>query len=442
MDNFKSKIINPYDDAVVHDSMKGDQFEGVWQGGAYNGLSYVIDEITRTFNVLPGYGSIYGRQFELTESHEVSLIALTGIKYCIVYVEINLKNVTSQAVSIKLAYAGAGYPDLESDDLIRNKNGIAKMPLYKFLFNATGDEGEVFTDVEQLFYTYENGTVEHINIMESTGKLNGRSLQNILHFDADRFNEAEHAVHTTLGRKIGESEEDAVRINDTLQLLDREYSDLHLVQVSRGVFRVTGQEHTNEPTEAIILNENTSYNFAYTGGSLIPKGARVIGVIVTGNIAYSYWDLGFLGIGSGWVNWLSRQAMGNHKQVDPFFADAQMDDKLTIFGADIYRDGCPLYLNTFNRHETHWTGGLSIIPMGPKLAREPSSKYNGTPVVEIARFTFKNTNGPSPYLEVYVADDKKIKLDLTFRLIYIGGEISWNKEDKNIFPTNPGVEIP
>lgn len=440
MDNFKSKIINPYDDAVVHDSMKGDQFEGVWQGGAYNGLSYVIDEITRTFNVLPGYGSIYGRQFELTESHEVSLIALTGIKYCIVYVEINLKNVTSQSVSIKLAYAGAGYPDLESDDLIRNKNGIARMPLYKFLFNAVAEEGEVFTDVEQLFYTYESGTAEHVNIIEGSGEINERQIHELIHFNADRFKKAEHAVHTTLGRKLGESEEDAVRISDTLQLLDSGYSDLHLAQVSRGVFRITGQEHKTEPTEAMVLDENKTYNFFYTpdayGGALLPQGAKVIGVIVTGSIMLSQWDIGFFGIGSGWQPWRSKQAMGNHDQSGWGFADdRRMNDQLTIFGGDIFRENNPLHLVPFDKMDKDY--------FGFRIDREPAGFLSdGSPVNGPVTFTFKNTNAATPYIQVKVADNYRLQIDLTFRLIYIGGEISWNKEDKNIFPTNPGVGIP
>lgn len=429
----KKTIINPYDDAVVHNSMKGDQFEGVWKGGAYSGLDYVIDEPTRTFNIQPGYGSIYGRQFELTETHEVSLVSLTGLKYCVVYVEVNLKNVTRQAVSIKLAYAGAGYPDVQSEDLIKNKNGIARMPLYQFTFNALAGGGEIFTDIEPLFYTYEPGTAEHVRIMEGTAQINERILQNILHFNADRWKNAEHAVRTSLGRKLGQSDEGAVQINEELKIIGSEYIDQHLVQVSSGVFRVTGQEHTTEPSDATILNQNTTYTFFYQGaGKQLPKNAKVIGIIVTGSIMYSKWDLGFLGIGSGWVDWRARQAMGNHDQVEPHYADYQADDKLTIFGGDIYRENCPLYLDYFLKYEDQIIGGVKTIALGTKLGREVVAEA-------LAQFTFKNTNGPSPQLEVKVGNNVKLQIDLTFRLIYTGGEISWGQSDLDIFPTNPGV---
>lgn len=432
MANFNKGVITPFDDAVIHDSMKGNQFEGVWAGGIFHGFGYTLDDENRTFTIAPGYGSIHGRQFELPESHQIDLIFLTGRKYCVVYFEISLKNVTRQSITIKMAYAGAGYPDLESDDLIRIKNGIARMPLYKFEYNALGGEGESFTNISNLFYGYAPGVVENVRSMDADGTLNGRILKNLLHFNADRWKVANRAVYTSLGKRIGSTEVGSWNILDDLSV--PLFGNSQLVQISQGIFRVTGQLQVNEPTSAKVLNENSTYKFFYQGAAgayNIPKNAKVIGVIVTGSAMFSQWTPGFLGLGSKWNEWKSRSAMGNHDQLDEHYSDEQMDDKLTIFGGDIYNQEIPLYLNEF-RKATDLIIGVQLTTIGTKLEMNHATNISGNPVVDIARLTFKNP-GTIPYIEVYVADNRRIQIDMTFRLIYLGGEMSWGKTDTNPF---------
>ena len=156
-------VVTPYDDAVVHHSIKGDPFEGIWHGGIFSGMGYQIIEENSTvkFIVKAGYGTIFGRQFEIDEDHEILVSALTGKKYCVVYVEVNLASVTANFARIRMAYATAAYPDLETDDLIVKKQGTARMALYRFIYDSSLESDKVHT-LSKLAYDYEAGTVQKV----------------------------------------------------------------------------------------------------------------------------------------------------------------------------------------------------------------------------------------------------------------------------------------
>lgn len=437
----KTNAIRAYDDAVVHHSMKGDQFEGVWAGGIYSGCDITTNVTDKTVTVASGYGSIAGRQFQIVNSYGFSLSALTGIKYCIIYAEINLKNVTNPTANLKLIYAGAGFPDLESDDLINNLTGIARMPLYSFVYNA---EGPTFGAVNALRYEYEKGTAENVRQLDPGAKLNGREITALIHYNADRWKHAEHAIYSDATIKVGKTTDGAHVINANLIMPN--FGNSGVVQISNGVFRIVGQKHVTEPEDAMVLDENQTYRFYYQGNrnSKLPRNLKVVGVIVQGLLQISRWKWeAILPRNRVWQAYSPAiQHMGNKQILGEYDRDEQVDDRNSIWGADVWnarpyqvtkRQGSILYLGRFSTKRQQG-GGYVIDLLGNMLSKD---RYDIDTEVETfiaAEIQFINTQSAlDPYLEVRVRDNFRIAGDMTFRLIFIDGEISADKEEINPF---------
>lgn len=430
-------VIDPYEDSIVHNSMRGDHFEQIWRGGVLQGINYSIDSAERCIFIEPGYGMIYGREFEITETYCFDLGLVTGVKYCVIYIEIDLQNVTANKIEVKLQYAGSNYPDVSSEDLIEVKTGIARMPLYKFIYRAESKNSEFITNVQPMFYSYEPGTYEHARALEADAKLNGRTISNLLHYNADRWKNADRAVFADLGKKIGTSSK-AQTISDTLQL----GQGMYLLQVSNGCFHVTGQDQKDEPKSGKYLNENKTYKFYYEGSGVAkPRGCTVIGVIVTGYISYSKYE-GISWLGGGWSDLRSKQLFR------PGFWNSTADDTsylknehFKIFDGDVWGIRRKLWLGSISQYSSALIG-TKVTDIGTRLSISPSlTKIGGDPVSEIATFQFRDVTTDKPYLEVVVEDNYRLMVDLTFRLLMIGGSTSEENQDINAFSSlNPKLE--
>lgn len=290
-------VVTPYDDAVVHHSIKGDPFEGIWHGGIFSGMRYQITEENSTvkFIVKAGYGTIFGRQFEIDEDHEILVSALTGKKYCVVYVEVNLASVTANFARIRMAYATAAYPDLETDDLIVKKQGTARMALYRFIYDSSLESDKVHT-LSKLAYDYEAGTVQKVRFMASDGKWNGRTLSDLFYYSADRFKKTNHASYADLGKALGPSG-NWKAYSDLLEIKsDNEGVPRQLLLVAKDCWYISGTDiKSNINSGARFFVENRTYTFTYSGkseqyGHLIPPGCQCVGVIIEGYITLFYWS--------------------------------------------------------------------------------------------------------------------------------------------------------
>jgi len=430
-------VIDPYEDSIVHNSMRGDHFEQIWRGGIFSGVGFNIDNVNKIFYIEPGYGMIYGREFEITETYSFELGALTGVKYCVIYVEIDLQNVTYNKIDVKLQYAGANYPNVSGEDLIENKTGIARMPLYKFIYRAESNSGTYITDAEVLFYSYDEGVVEHVRYLEFTSKLNGRSVANLLHYNADRWKNSNRATFANLGKSLGNTS-NAQTISDTLQL----GKGMYLLQVSNGCFHVTGQDQKDEPKSGKYLNENKTYKFYYEGSGVAkPRGCTVVGVMVTGYISYSAYE-GISWLGGGWSDLRSKQIFR------PSFWNSTADDTsylknehFKIFDGDVWGIQRKLWLGSIVQWKSALIGSKGTY-IGTRLTISPPAvNLGGDPVSEIATFQFRDVTTDKPYLEVVVEDNYRLMIDLTFRLLMIGGSTSEENQDINAFSgLNPKLE--
>ena len=82
------------------------------------------------------------------------------------------------------------------------------------------------------------------------------------------------------------------------------------------------------------------------------------------------------------------------------------------------------------------------LPAATRLTISPPAvNLGGDPVSEIATFQFRDVTTDKPYLEVVVEDNYRLMVDLTFRLLMIGGSTSEENQDINAFSgLNPKLE--
>lgn len=456
----QNPIIEPYDDAMVHYQMKGDGFENQSKGGVFQGLGYHVDNENKTFTVESGYGTRDGREFEV-EDHEIDMIGLTGIKYCVVYVEIDCRNITKNRCEIKLAYAGANYPSIDRGDLVSNNEGIGRMELYSFIFNST--EVVPFQSVKRLFYEFEDGTAESVRALDSDAKLNGREVNNLLYWNADRWKRANRAIHADLGKSIGTSGRWQA-IDDVLGIRDGNAGEsINLTMVTKGSWRIEGvDKKDNIDNTKKFLVENQTYKFYYSSqGNPIPSGAKVIGVLISGKVLMWQWhswqlfdwteewrkfaqermwftpkypihdSSGFFGIGaaegyrppSEAGTMMSGDIWNNSRSI---YIGSNMGQKDNVIGVNTFSYGT-YCVDPAARHE-NYGGPADVVPSKNNLARL------------VATMTFKGQSTRSPYIEVSVEDDFCILPDLTIRLVYIMGRDRPGQVASQPYNLNPPLE--
>ena len=440
-------IISSYDDAVVHHSFKGDQAENIWFGGALNGLGYATPEVSGSyyFRIKTGYGTIFGRQFEIDENYDINMSALTGKKYCVVYVEINLKSVTNSIISVKLVYAGANYPDVSTDDLIERKQGIARMPLYRFIYTASGSSR--FSAITKLFYTYSNGIAEKARMMASDGKWNGRTLSNLFYYNADRFKKGEHAWYADLAKAIGTTGAWKA-YSDLLEIKhDDESEQRQILCVTSNVFRVKGLDAESKIGSGNYLIENRSYKFYYEGGgNPIPANARVVGIIVEGSIKLFYWNGGWKAAGGNqymslqheihdaWPNWGNTPHYPGSECHMMYTPNLWYREQDFYIGQDHYQKDLPIgvQVGAYGQIMSDGTKKCYINSIFDKMYYPLTTRQ-----CKLTRLKFQATDKANPYIDVKVGDDCCLDIDVTFRLLYVLGteqykeRISYDNWDTN-----------
>lgn len=456
-------VINSYNDAVVHNSFKGDQFENVWYGGVFSGLGYETPEVSGShyFRIKPGYGTIFGRQFEVTENYDINMSALTGKKYCVVYVEINLKSVTKSIIAIKLIYAGANYPDIPTDDLIERKQGIARMPLYRFIYTATATNR--FSAIASVHYTYNAGEAEKALMMAGDGKWNGRVLNNLFYYNADRFKKGDHAVFADLGKALGTTGAWKA-YSDVLEIKhDDESEQRQLLCVTSNVFRVKGVDAKDNVGSGLYLVENKSYKFYYEGGgNPIPAGARVVGVIVEGYIKLFYWG------GNKWKAAGGNQYMQLQHEIhgtSGFFglgAEAghvPESECHMMYTPNIWYREQDFFIGQIHKQTDHIIGtsleGYGQIMSDGTMkcwANDVFKPFGSTNIstrnCSKTRLKFQRTDRCDPYIDVKVGDDCCLDMNVTFRILYVLGTEMYtdriyydNWDTEHVYPLH-GTYVP
>ena len=455
----------PYDDAVIHYNIKGDHHEGIYKGGVFYGFGVSYPE-TGKIRIAPGYGSIWGRQFELESAHDIDMSALTGVKYCVVYVEVNLKSATNQKAEIKMIYAGAGYPDIDTNDLIIQKQGVARMYLYSFEYEANG---HLFSNVQAKFYQFGNGVAERARTMDADGLWNGRTVSDLFYYNADRFKKGNHAQYADLGKGFGDGA--WLATGDELQIKKKtDDTDIRsLLCVTKGAFIVDPPvANLSKVGDIPLIRENTYRDFYYSnGGNPIPTGATVVGVIVTGSFnhyVFHYWELWDWLV--GWVpasgNTFFKRSGSSFIGYYPGTATSYTrgtkkwrDECGAIFSGHVWNNEVPLYEGTKYNHGKSGTNDGSPHGMG-QVSRCLYDRLDGIFVYSSTGSTpnytprsgagvklqFHDTTTKKPYLRVSCQDDVAFSGYLEFRLLYIKGADRVGKE-QTTYPwasLNPSLE--
>lgn len=130
--------VTAYEDTVLFHLIKGEN--GVLPGvGDLFALSYNLG--TQSMQINSGMGIMYGRQFEIKEGEEVEMdwSALSGVKYISVYVEIDLRDPTTETATFKSTYASGEYPTVSAgDNLITTTTGVARMLMFWVYRSSSG----------------------------------------------------------------------------------------------------------------------------------------------------------------------------------------------------------------------------------------------------------------------------------------------------------------
>ena len=124
----------------VEKSVGLEGYDGFIFKNVYNSFEAEADQENKTITIKSGMGIAFGRQFELADNETIvfSLGFLNGIKYVLIYAEINTLDPTNEKISFKMAYAGSSYPIIKGQNLVETPNGIARIPLWKATYTASG----------------------------------------------------------------------------------------------------------------------------------------------------------------------------------------------------------------------------------------------------------------------------------------------------------------
>jgi len=445
----------PYDDAVIHYNIKGDHHEGIYKGGVFSGFGVTYPE-TGKIRIAPGYGSIWGRQFELESAHDIDMSALTGVKYCVVYVEVNLKSATNQKAEIKMVYAGAGYPDIDTNDLIIQKQGVARMYLYSFEYEANG---HLFSNVQQKFYQFGEGVAERARSMGADGIWNGRKVSDLFYYNADRFKKGNHAQYADLSKSIG-TNGNWLAHDDQLQIESSEDdTDIRsLLCVTKGAFIVDPPvANLKEVGNIPLIRENTSQKFYYSnGGNPIPEGAVVVGVLVTGACkiyGWANWDIFHWFLGWRLIN--GDNFSFNRPWYNPTDGSWSLKEAGAMLGGHLWESGQELKIVSYPNGTgdgvyAQMKGFVGIIdpvevPVMGNYYYAPNWQWYNNGIRDnyiVGSISFKDIKTKKPYVQVSMVDNAAFSGYLEFRLLYIKGEDSKGKEQTK-YPwasLNPSLE--
>lgn len=172
-----------------------------------NYLNEVGYEISgNTFKVKTGEIIIDGWQVDIEGSGEEIEIDSTGeLRYCSIYIEVNLSISDKKSASIKTTYSTVEYPDIaKGDDISVNKSGIARLELYRF--------------------TAQNGSLSEVQTMSKLIDGNRAYIAQYASEDTSKGTIEERL--TRLGFKQGSIELNAAAVNTSYSSLINESANI------------------------------------------------------------------------------------------------------------------------------------------------------------------------------------------------------------------------
>lgn len=200
--------VTAYQDSVFLHFIKG--VSGVFKD-VYDEFGYTAEG--SNFTLRAGMGIVFGRQFELERgtTQVFNLSTLTGTKYVLVYAEVDTRDMANQKVTFVAINQSLSYPSVVSQNLISTEQGLAYVPLYRFIYTAGA--GSPIGVVEKLFRTLVANYVDkalEVDSIPGTSLIKGRLVQNIISDDKDAVKNSENTEKIN-GVKISST----LKVNDT-----------------------------------------------------------------------------------------------------------------------------------------------------------------------------------------------------------------------------------
>lgn len=286
--------VSAYDDSAAYHSFLGSddraQTRGVVFLGAYGGFEATPNQGADSISVASGSGALYGRQFRMPAAGSFALGALTGTKYCLVYAEVNTKNVTAQTAKLKMAYDAGGYPVPANSNLSNEELGVAAMPLWRFIHKA-GDPSPI-SNLTRLFEGRAPGRPFAARSLRPGSTIDGKSVADLKDGTSEFWKKSRAAdvasASTGLGGHSFASDMTADGAMKGLALADTAVirSDAH----TTGADNVAGN----------CWWAGDSIKYTMVGALPSNSQGSVFGFLISISLSTTYWNAGFLGIGSHW----------------------------------------------------------------------------------------------------------------------------------------------
>jgi len=295
--------ISAYDDSAVYHTMLGSddraQTRGVVFLSVYGEFEATPNQGADAVAVAGGCGSLYGRQFRMPSAGSFALGALTGTKYCLIYAEVNTKNVTAQTAKLKMAYDAGGYPVPNNSNLSNEELGVAAMPLWRFIHKA-GDPSPI-SNLTRLFDGRAPGRPFIVRSLRPDSTIDGSRVSALKDGTTEFWSKSRTTDVASASADLGGH---SFAANMTV---DGSMRGLALADT----VVIRSDAHTT-PADNVAGNcwwAGDTVKYTLVGNLPSNSQGSVFGFLIAIVLSTTYWNAGFLGIGSHWEyreqNWRS-----------------------------------------------------------------------------------------------------------------------------------------
>ena len=305
--------ITAYERCCVFDQLLGDDDRAFTKGVVLNGVfgTFALSTGTRSVTIAGGMASIDGRQFLSPSAVTFDLSALTGVKYCVVYVEVSTMSVANEFAKLCLAFDSGSFPTMDGDDIVRQERGVARMPLHRFIYSAVPG---TIRDATQLFEGREPGTAFQTRHIRDDATIYGNDVDELVEESEPYFAKSRSADQTGDVPEISGNEIDGnLCVDDSLAALSVIALDtITLMPETCGGHEggdgaaVTVPNELGDPTApSAYWQGGDKYEIAFTPDTW-PEIEHANGYsdfvawLVQIRLAQTGWQMGFLGLGSHW----------------------------------------------------------------------------------------------------------------------------------------------
>ena len=263
-------------------------------------IQVISDGVSPRVEVQPMEIIVRGRQMRLESAHTFSLSLMTGYKYCVIYVDLNLVNGVAQSAALRITSDPGGYPTLESDDPIVREYARVREPIFRFEWDAAPTV-PVPHNPEWVAKKIVPGEAFRARSMPQASTIRGSTVASLVEEGQTGYwNNAREAnealdVSEVSGNDFGKN----LYLCPTVQFVSNEhtFSDGDVASYVEDGATVNFWQAGDEVTVSLASTGLTSSSW------------QIVGIMLTLDISRSHWDMGILGFGSKWVYDIQHQRL-------------------------------------------------------------------------------------------------------------------------------------